>query len=148
MPSKHTHVLAFGTFDLLHPGHIWFLRQAAKLGKLTAVVARDINVLKLKGVKPVQKESVRLKAVQDLDFVNQVLLGQRKFDHRYSLVKKLRPDIICLGYDQRTRTRSLKHDLSQLGLSPIIIRIPSFHPHLYKSSKLRRAYKKAPLPRL
>ncbi|MCK5249408.1 MAG: adenylyltransferase/cytidyltransferase family protein, partial [Spirochaetaceae bacterium] len=35
-------VLVFGTFDVIHPGHQWFLRNAARHGdRLVAVVSRD-----------------------------------------------------------------------------------------------------------
>lgn len=139
MNMKPRRVLTFGTFDLLHPGHVWFLRQAAKLGReLVVVVARDSNVLRLKGKRPRQNERTRRRAIRQLPFVRLARLGQREFNHRYALVRQLKPDIIALGYDQRTRTRSLKRDLAKLGLRPRLVRIRAFHPERYKSSLLRR----------
>jgi len=142
-PKKPHLVLAFGTFDLLHPGHRYFLRQAKQLGgNLIVVVARDKNVLKLKGYLPEQSERMRLRAVRKLPFVSRATLGQREFNHRYTLVKKIKPDIIVLGYDQRTRTRSFARDLAKLGLKPKLVRLPSFHPDRYKSSLLRQTLAK------
>lgn len=140
--SKTRLVLVFGTFDLLHPGHRWFLRRAAQLGQaLTVVVARDVNVRKLKHKTPVQNERIRLAAVRQLKYVTRAVLGQREFNHRYAMVRKIKPQIIALGYDQHTRTTSLKRDLGKIGLAPKIVRLSSFHPRLFKSSKLRRVAK-------
>lgn len=145
MPAMRNHkktVLAFGTFDLLHPGHCWFLRHAKRLGsKLIVVVARDANVLRLKGRRTIQGERLRLRAVRQLSCVTRATLGQREFNHRYALVHKLKPDIIALGYDQHTRTRSLQRDLAALGLRPKLVRIGSFHPERYKSSLLKQGYR-------
>lgn len=48
-----------------------------------------------------------------------------------------RPDIICLGYDQKYFIDNLKEKLRQRGLDIEIVRIQSFKPSIYKSSKLR-----------
>ena len=48
--------MAFGTFDLLHPGHINFLNQAKKHGQLIIVIARDKTVKEVKGKLPQHKE--------------------------------------------------------------------------------------------
>lgn len=38
-------VVATGTFDILHPGHLWYLEQSAALGdELYVIVARDVNI--------------------------------------------------------------------------------------------------------
>ena len=38
-------VVATGTFDLLHPGHVFYLEESARLGdELHVIVARDVNV--------------------------------------------------------------------------------------------------------
>ncbi|MEM2588044.1 MAG: adenylyltransferase/cytidyltransferase family protein, partial [Candidatus Bathyarchaeia archaeon] len=56
-------VLAEGTFDLLHYGHVYYLTNAKKAGgegsKLVVVVARDKTVERLKGWKPVIPEGQR-----------------------------------------------------------------------------------------
>ncbi|MHA1679090.1 MAG: adenylyltransferase/cytidyltransferase family protein, partial [Promethearchaeota archaeon] len=54
-------VLCFGTFDILHPGHVSFLKQARKYGNyLVVVVARDENVKKIKGKYPLDNELKRI----------------------------------------------------------------------------------------
>jgi FAD synthetase len=42
-------VMTFGTFDLFHPGHVYYLSEAESLGdELIVIIARDERVTKLK----------------------------------------------------------------------------------------------------
>ncbi|MDP3985933.1 MAG: adenylyltransferase/cytidyltransferase family protein [Candidatus Veblenbacteria bacterium] len=137
-PAKLQRVLAFGTFDLLHAGHLSFLRQARKLGReLYAVVARDKNSEKLKGRKPLQNENARLAGVSRLPFVTKALLGQAELSHRYQLVREIDPDVIALGYDQFLLTTTLEQDLKILGLNIKLVRLKPYRADHYKSSILR-----------
>lgn len=137
--KKVNKVLVFGTFDLLHPGHLSFLRQARELGhKLYVVVARDKNAEKLKGRKPIQNEQIRLRAVSKLPFITQALLGQIELNHRYRLVKEINPDIIALGYDQFLLTTTLEKDLAAMGLKTRLVRLKPYKADRYKSTILRR----------
>ncbi len=131
-------MLAFGTFDLLHPGHRSFLRQARRFGKeLTVVVARDDNAEKLKGRRPMQDQDTRLANVARLPFVSKAMLGQADINHRYRLIKELKPDVIALGYDQYLLTLKLEDDLKALGLPTKVMRCKAYRPDVYKSSALR-----------
>ena len=57
-------VMATGTFDLLHMGHIYFLKEAKKLGdKLIVIVARDSTVRKMKH-EPVTPQEMRLQLIK------------------------------------------------------------------------------------
>ncbi|MEM4267969.1 MAG: adenylyltransferase/cytidyltransferase family protein [Candidatus Woesearchaeota archaeon] len=123
-------VLVFGTFDGLHKGHIYFLREAAKRGALYVVVAKDKNVLRFKRKKPVHNEKFRLNAVSKLPFVKEVMLGKDK--DIYFWVRKIKPDTICLGYDQNPL--KIKEKIKRLGLSTKIIRLKPYRPNVYKSS--------------
>jgi FAD synthetase len=134
-PIKHKKVLVFGVFDMLHPGHRWFLSQAKKLGpKLYVIVARDKNVDKQKSHQPQQTEKVRLKSIRALPYVTRAQLGALNLKKRYDVIIKINPDIICLGYDQKYLTRNLKADLKRFGLKTKVIRLGAYKPHLYKSS--------------
>lgn len=125
-------VLVFGTFDHFHPGHLYFLKQAHKLGGfLTVIVARDNNVKKIKGQKPDNLEEVRLKTIQKLDFVNKAFLGEENLDNKYNIIKKIKPDIIALGYDQKNFTKDLP---KYIGENTEIVRLKPFKPDKYKSS--------------
>lgn len=136
MPHARPTVLVFGTFDVLHPGHRDLFAQAAKLGTVTAVVARDASVKKIKGFLPHHSERSRLARVSADPAVSRALLGDR--DDFLKPVQKIQPGIIALGYDQRTfRTPELRTKLKAAGLTPKIVRLRAHHPKKYKSSKLR-----------
>ncbi|NTW22091.1 adenylyltransferase/cytidyltransferase family protein [Candidatus Falkowbacteria bacterium] len=129
-------VLVFGTFDLFHPGHRSFLRQARRYGdKLYAVIARDRTVLAVKKALPLQDELSRLAAVRDSGLVDEAVLGSLR--DKYLAIKKVRPDVICLGYDQIYLTDTLASKLEQLGIATRIVKLKSYRPDIYKSSKLK-----------
>lgn len=138
MPSVKT-ILVFGTFDLLHAGHRSFLRQAKRLGhKLIVAVGRDRVVAKLKRRKPVQSERQRLRAVAALPIVHRAILASRNPWHRFAFIKKLKPDVIALGYDQRHFTTNLHRELKAHGLDCRVIRLKPYKPQRFKSSLLRQ----------
>ena len=121
-------VMCFGTFDKLHKGHVFYLQKSKKLSDyLIVVIARDENVRKLKGKIPADNEKIRLKNVENLEFVDKALLGSKK--NKFEVVKKYKPDIISLGYDQRVDIDELKKNFSGE-----IIRQKAFKPDVYKSS--------------
>lgn len=90
-------VMAQGTFDLLHPGHIHYLERSAALGEeLVVVVARDSRVSDRKEL--VFDEEERKEMLQALEAVDEAVLGSE--GDIYSTVEEIDPDIITLGYDQ------------------------------------------------
>ena len=68
--------MVFGTFDILHKGHLYFLKEAKKKGYLIAVVARDKTVVKVKKQKPVNNEKKRAENLRKIKFVNKVVLDR------------------------------------------------------------------------
>ncbi|MBS3101431.1 adenylyltransferase/cytidyltransferase family protein, partial [Candidatus Woesearchaeota archaeon] len=69
-------VMCAGTFDIIHPGHLFYLSEAKKYGdKLVVVVARDNTSEKFKGRKPAHNERERLEAVRTLEIVDEAVLG-------------------------------------------------------------------------
>lgn len=134
---NQTKIMMFGTFDILHKGHLNFFKQARKLSKnsfIVVSVARDVNVQKIKGRKPKNSEQARLKSVLAIKAVNKAVLGGVNNYLRH--IVKERPDIIALGYDQKAYTQNLKNQLTKLGLNVKIVRLKAFKPKIYKSSKL------------
>lgn len=131
-------VMVFGTFDVLHKGHLNFFKQAKKYGDyLIVAVARDDIVKKVKGKKPKHNEKQRLNKIQKLDIVDKAVLGMKK--DKYKNIEKYKPDIICLGYDQTAFTDKLKQELKKRKLKTKIIRLKPYKPHKYKSSKLKKS---------
>ncbi len=110
-------VMASGVFDLIHPGHISYLNQAKALGDhLTVVVACDATVRKKKH-EPVTPEAMRALIVGSLKPVDEAIVGVD--GDIYDTVKKVNPDIIVLGYDQKFDENALMADLESKGFRGI-----------------------------
>jgi len=128
-------VLTFGTFDIFHPGHQYYLREAKKHGDyLVTIVARDQTVQKIKGKSPRNNENQRKKTVEESTIPDKVVLGA--LENYYACIIEQQADIICLGYDQRHLTDGLEQFLKEHGLHIKIIRLDPFQEDTYKSSKL------------
>lgn len=144
-------VLVFGTFDIFHEGHRDFLQQAIKCGLpadagrgqgvfLRVVVARDATVTKVKKRQPLHAETERQKAVAESGLADEVVLGS--LVDKYAVIEEFRPDVICLGYDQKFFIEELKSKLQEFDLIKTkIIRLQPHQPQKYKSSILREKMK-------
>jgi len=140
--EKRKVVLASGTFDLLHFGHVKFLEEAKKAGgenaKLVVIVARDSTVQKRKGTMPVMPEDQRRALVEALKVVDEALLGYEEFDIG-RVIEKIKPDIIAVGHDQTGIEREVKRFIAQKGLDIKVVRIGKFgKEELNSSSKIKR----------
>ena len=132
-------IMVFGVFDGLHPGHLNFFRQARALARrsyLVISVARDRNVIRLKGRKPNFEEKKRMTLVKKCKLAEKVVLSGIK--NHLPHILKIKPDIIALGYDQKAYVRNLKKDLKNKGLLVRIIRLKPYKKNIYKSSLLQR----------
>lgn len=129
-------VMVFGTFDILHAGHIYLLKKAKKYGdKLIVIVGRDSNIKKIKEKKSFYNESERVNFLKELKIVDKAILGD-KIDP-YKKIKKMCPDTIVLGYDQKNIFVSgLKKKLVEFNLNTRIIRINPYKKNKYKSKKI------------
>lgn len=128
-----TTVMCFGTFDILHPGHLSYFRQAKKYGDvLVVVIARDKNVRKK---KLIFNEKERLKMIESLKTIDKAVLGNLK--DSFKIIKQLKPDIICLGYDHQIREEILRKELKKRNLNPQIERAKAYHPEKFKSSRIK-----------
>lgn len=131
--------MAFGVFDVIHPGHLRFLRAAKKLGaKLIVVVTRDAHVAKIKGRRPVMRESERLQIVAALRDVDRALLGDKG---KPSMVRVHKPDIIAVGYDQDANHPKLLAQLASMKKKPKVVRIGAHRPAAYRSSVYKSKFK-------
>ncbi len=140
-------VLVFGTFDILHPGHLYFLREAKKHGEhLTVVVTPASVVKKLKGKAPMFGEAHRVATVKLMSFVDRVVLGDRTLSS-FTILKKYKPGVICFGYDQGTLAKyveayykksSLKGLLFERSREPTFIRLKPYNQQKHKSERLKK----------
>lgn len=138
-PKERASIMVFGTFDGLHKGHFDFFRQAKSFMKnsfLIVSIARDKNVLKIKGAYPAKNEKIRMALVKKLQFVDKVVLSGMH-NHIPHIVKEC-PAVIALGYDQRYYIRNLKKDLKSKGVSVRIVRLKPYKEKIYKNSLLKK----------
>lgn len=130
-------VMCAGTFDTIHPGHLFYLSEAKKYGnKLIVVVARDDTSQTFKGKEPVHNEKERLEAVRTLEIVDEAILGHQ--GNIFEIIEEIKPDVICLGYDQKVQKQQLEEELKKRGIKAEVVRIDAYMPNVYKSSKLKR----------
>jgi D-beta-D-heptose 7-phosphate kinase/D-beta-D-heptose 1-phosphate adenosyltransferase len=94
-----TLVFTNGVFDLLHPGHIRYLRDARALGDaLIVAINSDRSVLANKGEgRPVNPEAERAEVLLALDSVDAVTI----FDEEtpYAIISAIQPDVLVKGAD-------------------------------------------------
>ncbi len=115
-------VMASGVFDLIHPGHVSYLKQAKSYGDhLVVVVANDSTVRKRKH-EPIMPESMRAFMVGSLKPVDEVIIGGP--GDMFDTVAAIRPDIIVLGYDQTFDEKKMMEELSARGMGSIkVVRV-------------------------
>jgi FAD synthetase len=108
-----TAVVAQGTFDILHPGHVHYLREAAAMGEhLHVIVARASNVTHKPG--PVVPDSQRVEMVGALDPVDEARLGHPR--DIFVPIEAIEPDVIALGHDQHHDVGEIEAALAERGI--------------------------------
>lgn len=99
-------------------------------------MARDETVLKVKGQKSRNSEQRRLQVIDDSGLADEVGLGG--LESKYAVIERHSPEVIALGYDQKVNLGELKNKLEEFGLKAEVVRLESFGPEIYKSSKIKR----------
>ncbi len=128
--------MVFGTFDILHAGHIHVFTEAKKLGDhLIAVVARDERVTTVKGKAPLHTEVERMTLLKHICLIDTVVLGDT-YDV-YKVIQEHMPTIIALGYDQEHFTDNLAAYIHAHHLSTTIIRLTPYKPEKHKSTVIK-----------
>ena len=93
-------VLAGGCFDLIHPGHLEFLKRSKQLGKtFVLLLESDENIKRKKGEdRPLNNQIVRAKNISKLGIVDYIILLKNpdSSQYYYNLVKSIQPDIIAV----------------------------------------------------
>jgi len=140
--KKKKIVVASGTFDLLHLGHVKYLEEAKKAGgknaELIVIVARDSTVEKRKGKKPVMPEDQRRALVESLKVVDEAILGFEDFSID-KVIEKLRPDVIAVGHDQEGIEREVRKAIAEKRINIQVVKIGRFgKKELNSSSKIVR----------
>jgi FAD synthetase len=117
--------VAQGTFDLLHPGHLHYLREAKSMGEeLHVIVARSRNVTHKE--KPVIPDRQRRDMVAALDPVDEARLGHP--EDFFVPVREIDPDVIVLGHDQHHDEDTLAAMLDEEGIDCEVARASARDP--------------------
>ena len=120
-------VLIAGTFDLIHPGHLFLINEAAKLGDVCVIVSTDKNRELYSGEAPIVPEQQRLEVIKGIKNVKIARLGRSDND-TLKTVEEINPDIILLGPNQKYDIATLEKGLKNLGLERIKIqRLQSYY---------------------
>lgn len=136
MPSISTIVLASGKFDLIHPGHIFYLEESRKLaedGELWVVITHEENI-----ENNFFSNKERKKMLEDLDMVDKVVVGEEEVD-LLGTIRKVEPDIITLGHDQDPA--KLEEVIEKYKDNVTIERIEPLKPEKYSSSRYKEMLK-------
>ena len=90
-----------GCFDILHPGHIGLLEEAARhCDRLIVALNSDASVRRLKGPsRPLQDEVARARVMGAISFVDAVIIFEE--DTPFEVIDRLRPDLLVKGADYR-----------------------------------------------
>jgi D-beta-D-heptose 7-phosphate kinase/D-beta-D-heptose 1-phosphate adenosyltransferase len=106
-------VFTNGCFDILHRGHIEYLKEAAKIGNLVVGLNSDASVKRLKGeTRPINNQDDRKAMLLALRYVDEVFIFDE--DTPLELIKRIDPDVVVKGGDY-------KPDQVVSGGKPVII---------------------------
>lgn len=120
-----TRVVAQGTFDIVHPGHVHYLSEAADMGdELIAIVARRSNVEHKE--KPICPATQRRDVVAAFEAVDHAILGHDS--DIFVPIEKLDPDVIALGHDQHHDEDALADELDRRAIDCEIRRASGTEP--------------------
>lgn len=92
-------VFTNGCFDILHIGHIRYLKEAKAKGDILVLgLNSDASVKRLKGTsRPVNNERDRMDMLAEMEFIDYVVLFEE--DTPYNLITRVKPDILVKGGD-------------------------------------------------
>lgn len=129
--------VAQGTFDLVHPGHVHYLREAAAMAdELHVIVARSANVSHK--ADPVLAARQRRDVVESIDAVDEAHLGNES--DIFVPIERIDPDVIVLGYDQHHDEAALSDALADRGIDCEVDRAgprePKYDDELLSTGKI------------
>ncbi len=117
-------VLTGGCFDLLHYGHIRFLKDAKSYGDyLVVALESDKNVRRMKGdARPIHAQAQRKEMLESLSFVDEVIaLPPMNSDEEYAnLVNQVRPSVVAVTEGDSILDKK-KHHAEAVGARLVVI---------------------------
>ena len=96
-------VFTNGCFDLLHPGHIYYLKEAKKKGDILILgLNSDSSVRELKGKeRPLIPQKNRAELLANFEFIDYITIFDEDTPER--LIKQIFPDVLVKGGDYRRK---------------------------------------------
>ncbi len=113
MNNKKNRVVVWGTFDILHKGHLEFLKHASNFGDLHVIIVPDKAVYENKGRWPHNTAKIRRTNIEKLACVKGAVIDS--VERKLTSLLKIRPNIFCLGYDQDEKWARKALELSNLS---------------------------------
>jgi D-beta-D-heptose 7-phosphate kinase/D-beta-D-heptose 1-phosphate adenosyltransferase len=98
--AGRTVVFTNGVFDILHPGHVRYLRDARALGDLLIVGVnsdRSARVLGKAADRPINPEQERVEVLEALAAVDAVVMFDEDTPHE--IISAIQPDVLVKGAD-------------------------------------------------
>lgn len=110
-------VFTNGCFDIIHVGHVRYLKEAKALGDVLVIgLNSDYSVKGLKPGRPIIPEAQRAEVLASLEMVDLVTIFNE--DTPYELIKHIRPDVLVKGGDWK------KEDIVGSDLVPEVHSLP------------------------
>ena len=98
-----TTVITFGTFDLLHIGHVKILEKCKKLGdKLIVGISTDKFSYKKKQRYPIYSQQERAKIIKSLKFVDEIFF-EESLEEKRNYIMKYKANILVMGMDWKDK---------------------------------------------
>lgn len=91
-------ILTYGTFDLLHYGHIRLLKRAKELGDYLIVALSTDEFNEIKGKRAYHNYETRRKMLESIRYVD-LVIPEQNWEQKISDVKKYEVDIVVMGSD-------------------------------------------------
>ena len=135
-------VFTNGCFDILHKGHVAYLRRAKKLGDILIVgINSDESVKRLKGInRPINPLEDRMEVLSSLESIDHIISFTE--DNPVNLINIIRPDIFVKGGDYTRQTLPEANLVERLGGKVEILPLVADHSTTEIIKRIRSGIKR------
>ena len=141
-------VFTNGCFDILHSGHVSYLKKASRLGDVMIVgVNTDDSIRRLKGEdRPINPMADRIEVLGSLEVVHHIVsFGEAGDDTPVELIKVVRPDVFVKGGDYAEKVLPEARFVEQFGGRVELVPFLADHSTTGVIRRIRRAAAQAAL---
>lgn len=115
-------VFTNGCFDILHPGHVRYLKKAKDFGDILVIgLNSDRSVSAIKPGRPINSEKNRAEVLEALSMVDYITVFNEKTP--YNLIKSIKPDVLVKGGDWKVK------DIVGSDIAPSTYSLPFIKGH-------------------